>query len=206
MIRRSVLSRIGGLVFALAIAAAGVHLEAQGTGTIKGNVDVSGVPHDGDAVIYIVKAPGTFAPQPEEMDQHDMVFRPHVLPVLVGSKVTFLNHDPVPHNVFSPSYEKYDLGTWEPGHIRTYTFKTCQQVPCAYTQLCRLHENMEAFIVVLQNPYFSVSEPSGDYQITNVPPGNYTLAIWYPGKQKAASRSITVKAGTTLTENFALKP
>ena len=206
MTRRSVSPLIGGILLASTLAFGGVRLAAQATGAITGNVDVAGIPNDANVVIYIEKAPGTFPPQAAEMDQHDMEFRPHILPVVVGSTVTFLNHDPVPHNVFSPDYEKYDLGTWKMGLTRSYTFKTCRVFPCAYTQLCRLHQDMSAHIVVLQNPYFAVSDTSGNYTIKDVPAGSYTLAVWYANRLTAAPKSLTVAAGKTLTEDFALKP
>ncbi len=205
MTRRPVSPLIGGLLLASALAFGGARLAAQAHGTITGNIDVYGIANDANAIVYIQKAPGTFPPQREEMDQHDMVFRPHVLPVVVGSTVNFLNHDPVPHNVFSPDYEGYNLGTWKSGLTKSYTFKTCRIVPCAYAQLCRLHEDMLAYVVVLQNPYFAVTDASGNYTIKDVPPGSYTLAVWYPGKG-AEPKSITVADGKTLTENFALKP
>ena len=67
------------------------------------------------------------------MDQRAMQFIPHVLPVVAGTTVKFLNSDPSPHNVFSPDYEKYDLGTWQQGQTKE-TFPECAKPPC-YAQL-----------------------------------------------------------------------
>ena len=69
---------------------------------------------------------------------------PHVLPVVAGTTVKFLNSDPTPHNVFSPDNEKYNLGTWPQGQTKDYVFNKCTKFPCVYTQLCRVHPEMEA--------------------------------------------------------------
>ena len=81
-----------------------------------------------------------------------MQFIPHVLPVVAGTTVKFLNSDPTPHNVFSPDNEKYNLGTWPQGQSKDYVFSKCTKFPCVYTQLCRVHPEMEGFVVVAAEP------------------------------------------------------
>ena len=83
----------------------------------------------------------------------------------------FLNSDPTPHNVFSPDCEKYNLGTWPQGQSKDHAFAKCTKFPCVYTQLCRVHPEMEGFVVVLQNPYFAVSDKDGHFEIKGVPAG-----------------------------------
>lgn len=159
-------------------------------GTIDGSVkSTSGaVP---DAVVYLVQAPGTSAPAgPAQMDQRSMKFSPHVLPITVGTTVTFLNSDATQHNVFSPDNEKYNLGTWPQGQTQTHAYTKCAKAPCVYVQLCRIHPEMEAYIVVLQNPFFAVTDTNGAFRISNVPPGTYSVAVW-ADKGKAAPKSVT---------------
>ena len=65
-------------------------------GTIVGKVKAHGVKNSADAVIYIDKiASKTFAAPKEHarFDQRNLVFHPHVLPILVGTTVDFLNSD-----------------------------------------------------------------------------------------------------------------
>ena len=74
-------------------------------GEIKGKVTCKGVRNNADAVVYVAAIPGKTFPAPKEhakIDQLNLVFSPHVLPVLVGTTVDFLNSDAVLHNVFSP--------------------------------------------------------------------------------------------------------
>jgi len=158
-----------------------------------------------DAVVWVQEAPGTAKPpaEPVRMDQKQMQFIPHVLAVVAGTTVRFLNSDPTPHNVFSPDFEKYNLGTWPQGQSKDYTFSKCTKFPCAYTQLCRVHPEMEGFVVVLPNTYFAVSDKEGKFDIKGVPVGQYTVAVWHP-KLKAQPKPVTVEAGKPATVEFAL--
>ena len=174
-------------------------------GTISGTVKAAGLASNADAVVWVQQAPGTFkAPaQPVTMDQKQMQFIPHVLPVVAGTTVRFLNSDPTPHNVFSPDNEKYNLGTWPQGQSKDYAYSKCAKFPCVYTQLCRVHPEMEGFVVVLPNTYFAVSNKEGHFEITGVPAGQYTVAVWHP-KLKAQPKPVTVEAGKPATVDFAL--
>jgi plastocyanin len=186
------------------LVAGGATLGAAGS-NITGTVKVTGVSSNADVVVYVQQATGTFATaaKPVEMDQRNFQFVPHVLPVPVGTTVKFLNSDPTPHNVFSPDYDKYNLGTWPQGQTKDHAFAKCAKPPCVYTQLCRVHPEMEGFIVVLQNPYFAVTGKDGRYEIRDVPPGKYTLAVWHE-KRKAAPKPVTVEAGKAATVDFTL--
>lgn len=190
------------IVLAIVIAHAG-SLHGAG-GTIKGTVKATGLSSNAEAVVFIQQVSGTApAPKSVDMDQKQFQFVPHVLPVVAGTTVKFLNSDPTPHNVFSPDYEKYNLGTWPQGQTKEHAFATCAKPPCVYTQLCRVHPEMEGFVVVLQNPYFGVSDKAGHFEIENVPPGSYTLAVWHP-KLKAAPKPVTVEDAKPTTVDFVL--
>ena len=173
-------------------------------GSIAGSVKAAGLASNADAVVWIQQAPGAAKPpQPVTMDQKKMQFIPHVLPVVLGTTVRFLNSDPTAHNVFSPDYEKYNLGTWPQDQSKDHAFATCAKFPCVYTQLCRVHPEMEGFVVVLANPYFAVSDKEGKFEIKGVPAGQYTVAVWHP-KLKAQPKPVTVEAGKPATVAFDL--
>ena len=175
-------------------------------GGISGTVKVTGLASHADAVVYLQQAPGAFTPPatPTEMDQQSKLFIPHVLPIVVGTAVRFLNSDSTRHNVFSPNYEKYNLGTWPRGKTRDHTFGKCAKVPCVYVQLCLIHPEMEAYVVVLQNPFFAVTTPDGRFEISNVPPGAYSLAVWHP-KGWAPPKPVTVDAAKPAVVGFVLR-
>ena len=174
-------------------------------GDIKGKVKAVGARNSANAVIYVEKIPGkTFDPpkDPATMDQKNLVFIPHVLPVVAGTTVKYLNSDDVLHNVFTPDKcaEKFNLGTWPKGQSRSYTFKNAG---CFSLMLCNVHPEMEAYVVVLENPYYAVSAKDGSYTIKNVPPGKHTLKIWHE-KLKGESQEVTVAEGPA-DVNFEVK-
>jgi len=171
-------------------------------GSITGTVKATGLSSNADAVVYLEQAAGAVTPAVVTMDQKSMQFNPHVLPVPLGSTVKFLNSDPTPHNVFSPDYEKFNLGTWPQGQTKDHVFDKCAKLPCAYTLLCRVHPEMEGFVVVLQNAFFAVSARDGRYTIANVPAGTHAVAVWHP-KLKGKAQSVTVGAGPS-TVDFTL--
>lgn len=175
-------------------------------GDIKGKVKAKGAKHSGNTVIYIDEISGKKFEPPKNhvsIDQKNLVFIPHVLPIVAGTTVDFLNSDDVLHNVFSPDgcAEKFNLGSWPKGQTRSYTFKNQGCIPVL---LCNVHPEMEAYIVTLQNPYFTVSEKDGSYTIKNVPAGKHTLKIWHE-KLKGAAQEITVPESGEVSANFEIK-
>ena len=165
-------------------------------GDIHGTVACKGVRDSANAVVYVDAIPGKTFPPPEahqKINQSNLVFDPHVLPVLAGTTVDFLNSDAVQHNVFTPDAcaEKFNLGTWPKGQTRSYTFKK----DCVATLLCKVHPEMEAFVVAVPTPYFAVTKADGSFKIADVPDGSYTLKVWHP-KLKAATKPITVTGAT----------
>ena len=183
-----------------------ISINAVYGGDITGTVKATGTKDSGNAIIFIEKVEGkTFSPPAEhaQMDQKNMTFIPHVLPILAGTTVDFLNSDDVLHNVFSPDKcaDSFNLGTWPKGQKRSFTFKN---PGCRAVLLCKVHPEMEGYVVVLENPYFAVSNKDGSYSIKNVPPGTYTISIWHE-KLKGASVKVTVPASGSVTQDFDIK-
>src|SRR5215467_7639645 len=111
----------------VAIAVVALALAAS-AGSISGKV--SGV--TGESVVYVDAIAGKTFPAPAEhpvMDQKGLLFQPHILVVLQGTTVDFLNSDKVAHNVFWPSVMQgtkklpgKNLGTWPTGEKRSFKF------------------------------------------------------------------------------------
>lgn len=158
---------------------------------------------DVNAVVYIAEdfSDSSFAPPTEHpvMDQRNEQFEPYILPVLVGTTVDFPNNDKVYHNVFSFSKTKtFDLGK--------YPTKTFKQVTFDKTGIvslyCEIHAHMNAFILVLPNPYFASVAPDGKFRIADVPAGTFTLKA-FSGRGQEIEQKVTVpESGSVRVEFF----
>jgi hypothetical protein len=69
---------------------------------------------------------------------------------------------------------------------------------------CNIHSWMHAFIGVVDNPYFAVSQDDGKYEIANLPPGNYTIGVWQD-KLGTQEQQITVAPSGKAEANFTFK-
>ncbi len=132
-----------------------------------------------DVVIWLqpVHSPAT-RPAPAEhvqLVQKDKMFRPHVLPISVGSVVDFPNVDPIFHNAFSSfDGQLFDVGLYPPGTSRSVHFYRAGIVRV----FCNIHPSMSAVILVLDTPFFSRANREGDYEISGVPPGTYEVHVF----------------------------
>ena len=132
------------------------------------------------------------------LDQKNQMFVPHVLPILVGTTVRFLNSDEVYHNVFSLSRVKnFDLGRYARGKYRSVRFMK----PGVVKVYCDMHTSMNAFILVLENSYFTTIDNDGNFEIKNVPEGNYTIKAWY-GRWPEKLKPVSVKTDGVTEVNF----
>ena len=183
-----------------------ISLTAQvSAGDIRGMVSISGTADNSGVVMYVEKQPDMDFSQPEKqpvMDQKNLQFMPHILPVQVGTTVLFKNSDDVEHNIFTPSPagDMFNLGTWRGGQTKTHTFQKTGEV----VLLCNLHPEMEAFIYVTPTPYYAKTNNGGKYIIEGVPAGTYTLHLWSE-QGNARPQKITVPEDGSVSANFTVK-
>jgi plastocyanin len=174
-------------------------------GTIKGTVKVKGLRTPANVMVYLAKAPqaaGDPSKAEPAMDQRNLEFIPHVLPVLVGSTVQFPNNDKVDHNIFSMSRtKKFNLGSYKPGENKTMVFDK----PGIVEIRCDVHAEMAAYILVMKNPYFAVTDKKGHFEIpdpdylkqtgleslSGLSAGKYTVKTWHE-KLKSQKKSVVV--------------
>jgi|SRR5579872_4109 len=111
-----------------------------------------------------------------EMEQQNRRFAPDLVVIPAGSSVSFPNFDPIFHNVFSLSKAKsFDLGNYSKGQTRMVTFPK----PGIVAVYCHLHPNMTGTIIVTPNRWGVRVDASGQYTLTDVPPGKYTVVAWH---------------------------
>ena len=174
---------------------------ALSTSALAGSISgkVSGV--SGESVVYVDTIAGKTFPAPTAhpvADQKGLLFQPHIMVILAGTTVDFLNSDKVAHNVFWPSFTSvgkkgpgHNLGTWPQGEKRSYKFDQPGFAPL----LCNVHPEMSGYILVVPTSYYAVTDKSGDYKIENVPDGQYNVVGWHEGA-KNQSKAVPVTGDT----------
>jgi plastocyanin len=140
---------------------------------------------------------------PVTIDQSGCWFRPRVLGIQTGQILKVVNSDPVTHNIH-PMAEinrewNHSQGAGDPPLARRFT-----KPEIMIRVKCNIHSWMHAFIGVLDHPYFSVSKEDGTFEITNLPPGTYTIAVWQE-KLGTQEQQITVPPQGKTEANFTFK-
>ena len=205
-------------MFSLAVLALMAFPANTLAGKIKGTVKVKGLRTPADIVVYLPKAPAVDVDLSKTkfvMDQQNLAFIPRVLPIPVGSTVLFPNNDKVDHNVFSMSRTKtFNLGSYEPGQSQTVVFDK----PGIVEVRCDVHAEMAAYILVMKNPYFAVTDRKGNFEIpdsgylqqvglegiADLPPGKYSIKTRHE-KLKTQKKSIVVPDSGDGTVELGLK-
>ena len=161
-----------------------------------------------DFVVYI-DGPVAGATAPEKavsvetrrVAQQGATFNPAVLPVMAGTTVEWPNYDDIFHNVFSDSEAKqFDLGLYK-GNPKEKAVMFDK--PGRVDVFCSIHASMHCTVLVLENPYFAVSDNAGKFAITNVPAGTYKLKAWHD-RLPAQTQEIVVPADGDVKINFTL--
>ncbi|MFO0775972.1 MAG: carboxypeptidase regulatory-like domain-containing protein [Nitrospiraceae bacterium] len=180
----------------------------------------------------IVLLEGVEAGKPFDMsvpliEARDCKFQPFVTIVRNGHAVEVMNMDPVMHDIqgYETSVEagnrvlfnsplkmnhnhrrgdmmathEHDRGRSQVGPIYLNRGRRTFYMQCGF------HAFMESWAMAVNNPYYAVTTKSGEYKLENIPPGTYQLVVWHPQQAgPAIVRTVTVQAGSTLTEHVAV--
>ena len=148
------------------------------------------------AVVYLAgDFPKTESLETKQVTQKDLAFQPGLLAIPVGTKVEFPNEDDTYHNIFSYSPAKrFDLGRYPPEEkpVPSVVFDK----PGLVTLRCDIHEHMRGLILVLQTPYFTITDTDGRFRLTNLPAGHFVLKAWI-NSRKTLEHPVDLKSGAT---------
>jgi plastocyanin len=162
-----------------------------------GKHEAPAIPEVKNVVVYLKDPPfrGTLTTSRVELQQQNETFVPHVIAITKGSTVDFPNDDPFFHNVFSlSSAAAFNLGRYPRGQSKAEKFNKAGLVKV----FCDIHSHMSASILVLDHPYFTIPGTDGNYEIKNVPAGQYTITGWHE-RVGERSASVRVDAGRPVT-------
>jgi plastocyanin len=148
---------------------------------------------------YVYDAPSGTA----TIDQKACRYHPHVFGVRVGQQIEILNSDPTLHNIHALPKGNAEFNTGQPiqGMKTTHAF-TAKEIMVPFK--CDVHGWMNAYVGVLDHPYFTVSDKDGKFSIKQLPPGSYTIEAWHE-KLGAQEQKVTVGAKETKDVPFTFK-
>ena len=140
---------------------------------------------------------------PVVVDQKGCRYIPHVIGAMVGQPVEFRNSDPTKHNVhiiapgttYATGFSISEPPGSEPQQHIFHASGLMIPVRCDY------HPWMEAFLNLVKNPFFAVSDADGHFEIKGLPPGKYTLTA-VQEKLGGKTQQVTVESGKATTVNL----
>jgi plastocyanin len=137
------------------------------------------------------------------LDQKDCQYEPRVIALRVGQKLDILNSDATFHNVKTNSKSNENFNLAMPSKNDRIT-KVFSQPELFIESECSVHPWMSASIAVMDHPFFSVTDETGEFTLRNLPPGTYSIEAWHEvlGTQRA---TVTVTGTETQEIDFTFK-
>ena len=183
-------------VITLALAAGALSFAAA---THAGTLEVRALQRDGKPLVGAVITADALgpalppaAPVKAIMDQVDLAFEPDVLVLPVKSTVQFPNSDVVRHQVYSfSSAHRFQLPLYRGKPYPPIVFEQ----PGVITLGCNIHDNMLAYIVVTDAPYFGRTDAAGRWAVPALPGGRYRVRVWHPLASEPAAVEQVVQVG-----------
>jgi plastocyanin len=153
--------------------------------SLAASVDVQALGSDGkplpETVVYLESREAKAAVRAlpgVEIAQVERRFVPRVTVVPLGTEVVFPNRDKVRHHVYSLSpTKKFELKLYVGTPANPVNFDK----PGVAVLGCNIHDQMIAWVVVVETPHFAVAGDNGSLRLDNVPPGSYRLRSWHAG-------------------------
>lgn len=174
--------------------------EAKPSEALEVNAENKGVKN---AVVYIkkIKEGKAWPDGSGELtyDQKECVFIGHVVIMPVDATVTFTNSDSVLHNVKAASLKtSFNESIPADGKlVQQFSYKEQVKIECS------VHPWMTAWFFVSENPYAVATDENGNFELTDIPAGKYTIEVWHESLKKGKEK-IKLKDGEALDLNFEL--
>src|SRR5439155_18407932 len=120
----------------------------------------------------------------------------------VNTEIALRNSDPILHNIqfFQGEDSVFNIAQPVQGQVNK---RKLDKTGTIYVE-CAVHGWMQGNVVVVDNPYYAVTDENGKFSITDLPPGKYRVRIWHEYAGETTSE-ITVAGKTETALNVDLK-
>ena len=159
-----------------------------------------------NVVVYVADGLGdrTFEVPAEAaiMQQKGCLYEPHVLALRANQKLQVINNDACMHNIHPAPANNRE---WNKAQVAGSTVEaTFSREEVGIPFKCNVHPWMRSYLAVFKHPYFAVTGKDGSFDLSNLPPGSYTISAWQE-KLGTVSQKITVGGNETKTVQFVFK-
>jgi plastocyanin len=137
---------------------------------------------------------------PVTLDQSGCRYHPHVFGIMVGQGLEIVNSDPVLHNIKAIAKNNRPFNVSQPG-AGMKTTRTFSAPEVMVNLECNVHGWMHAYLGVRPDPFYAVSGTDGNFSITGLPPGTYTIEAWHE-KFGTQTATVTIAGTESKTANF----
>jgi hypothetical protein len=134
------------------------------------------------------------------LDQHGCQFVPHVIAIRVAQPLDVTNSDAVSHNIHPMPRNNREWNEEQAPGAGPAQHKFARREVMIPVK-CNIHAWMHAYMAVVEHPYFAVTGADGSFQWPNVPPGDYTVAVWHE-KLGEQTRQVHVSASARAEVDF----
>ena len=154
---------------------------------------------DGLGNKYIFDVPTT----PVTIDQKGCHYVPHVVGVRTTQPLEIVNSDGTLHNVHGMPQTNKEFNQGQPvqGMKNSFTFTSLEVlIPLK----CDVHSWMNAYVGVVDHPFFAVTGNGGTFELRGVPPGSYSIEAVHE-KLGRQSQPVTLGAKDSKELTFTFK-
>jgi plastocyanin len=140
--------------------------------------------------------------QPATVEQKGCMYQPHVMAVRANQPLEVVNEDSTSHNIHPTPANNREWNKAEPPGTKLEEAFAREEV--AIPVKCNLHPWMRGYIAVFKHPFFGVTGKDGSFDLSNLPPGTYTIKAWHE-KLGSSTQRVTVGANETKQISFVFK-
>ena len=138
-----------------------------------------------------------------ELNQQGCRYTPHVMGIQVGQTLQITNSDPTLHNIHATPSDDGGNTEFNMGQVPGVPpfERTFESVEIMVPFRCDVHGWMNAYIGVLDHPYFAVTGEDGMFDVSTLPPGDYVIEAWHE-RLGTQTQNVTVATGQTAEVSF----